>query len=293
MLFDKIGYPTLNSYVEDFFNKLLVTNKTFEYFVDWDKVANKVANYATELAILNSLVRIKDREKHLFFLLKQYPKVVKVIPLLIAERAKNGIIDIFDPSLEEFVTFEFDEKKISPNDIEKITFFCKETGILDLFDKIKDLHDYLLGVEVGIDTNTRKSRSGNIFEEMCLNKLSKMVGSKLRIVKHDPQFSLYPIIGKGRGKVHDIVIYFKDYPRFVIECNFYNVTGSKPISIAESYLEMDRVAKQHGIVFVWVTDGPAWKKMKDPLLRSMYEMDWVFNYKLLNLFPRVLNYYGL
>lgn len=44
---------------------------------------------------------------------------------------------------------------------------------MNLFEQIKDIHDYLLGVEVGIDTNTGKNRSGDIFERMCQKKIKR------------------------------------------------------------------------------------------------------------------------
>ena len=161
---------------------------------------------------------------------------------------------------------------------------------MDLFNEVKDIHDYLLGVEVGIDTNARKNRSGNIFEKMCQQKIKRLLGKEYKPKNNDPNFSLYPIVtkGKSKGKTHDIVIYKNNKPILIVECNFYNVTGSKPISIAESYIEMYKVAKENEVEFLWVTDGPAWHKMKEPLIRSMNEIDWVLNYRMLNLIGRIL-----
>jgi type II restriction enzyme len=51
---------------------------------------------------------------------------------------------------------------------------------------------------------------------------------------------------------------------------------------------MHRVAKEYNVKFLWVTDGPAWHKMKEPLLRSMKEVDWIFNYRMLALIKRIL-----
>lgn len=157
----------------------------------------------------------------------------------------------------------------------------------------KYINEYFfsLGVEVGIDTNARKNRSGDIFEKrICQQKIRRLIGEKYTVVNNDPNFSLYPIVAKGksRGKTHDMVIYERNNPTLIVECNFYNVTGSKPISIAESYIEMHRVAKEHKVKFLWVTDGPAWHKMKEPLLRSMREIDWILNFKMLNLIWRIL-----
>lgn len=130
-----------------------------------------------------------------------------------------------------------------------------------------------------------------IFLKECVKKkIKRLIGKDYEIVNHDLNFSLYPVIikGRGKGKTHDIVIYKNNKPVLVVECNFYNITGSKPISIAESYIEMYRAAKEYKVEFLWVTDGPAWHKMKEPLLRSMKEIDWILNFKMLNLINKLL-----
>lgn len=50
---------------------------------------------------------------------------------------------------------------------------------------------------------------------------------------------------------------------------------------------MCKVAKNYGIKFLWVTDGPAWRRMKEPLIRAIEQLDWVLNFKMLN-FVKVL-----
>ena len=289
--YKELGFSDFDEYAEHFFDMLLPTNKTYEYFVDWNKVKNSVNKYLDELSLLNSLTKVvvSQRGKHMYSLLIKYPQIVEAIPLLIAERVKNGRIDIFDPELEKFLIFEFKRSKVSKKTIPIIIEFCIKTGIMDLFQEVKDIHDYLLGVEVGIDTNARKNRSGEIFEKMCQKKIKRLIGKNYKIVNNDSDFSLYPIVKKGRskGKTHDIVVYKDDTPVLIVECNFYNVPGSKPISIAESYIEMHRVAKENKVEFLWVTDGPAWHKMREPLLRSMKEIDWVLNFRMLKLITRI------
>ena len=213
--------------------------------------------------------------------------IIEVIPLLIAERIQNGKIDVFDLDLEKFISFEFKQSRVNESIIRQTIDFCIKTGIMNLFQEVKDIHDYLLGVEVGMDTNARKNRSGDIFEKMCQQKIKKLIGSKYSCINNDTRFSLYSVVtkGKSKGKTHDIVIYEKGKVIMVVECNFYNVPGSKPISIAESYIEMNRVAKEHNIKFLWVTDGPAWHKMKEPLLRTMEKIDWLLNYRIIYKLP--------
>ena len=50
---------------------------------------------------------------------------------------------------------------------EKIYEFCHQTGLDKIFidAKIKNLHDYIFGVEVGLDTNARKNRGGVNFSQ--------------------------------------------------------------------------------------------------------------------------------
>jgi len=291
--FRELGFKDFKSYINQFFNTLLPSNKTYEYFVDWSKVKGAVNKYLDELSLLNSLTKVNpnERERYLNSLLIKYPRIIEVIPLLIAERVNNGKLDIFDPDIEQFVMFEFKYSTVNKNMIPRIVEFCVKTGIMDLFHEVKDIHDYLLGVEVGIDTNARKGRSGDIFEKMCKQKLEKFIPPHYNVVYHDKSFSLYSVIEKTqrrKGKLHDFIIKKGDTPLLIIECNFYNVTGSKPISIAESYIEMNRVAKKLKMEFLWVTDGPAWHKMKEPLLRSMKEIDWILNYRMLSLIRRIL-----
>jgi len=291
--FKELGFESFDEYLNYFFNTLLLSNKTYDYFVDWTKVKESVNKYLNELSLLNSLIKVplKDREKRLQNLILQYPQIINVIPLLIAERLKNGKIDIFDFNIEEIVTFEFNSSHSNKNNVSKIINFCYKTGIFDLFEEVKDIYDYLLGVEVGLDTNARKNRSGDIFERMCKQKIRKLIPEEsYMIIENDMHFSLYSTFSKGlgKGKTHDIVIYKNKSPILVIECNFYNVSGSKPISIAESYIEMNRVAQENGVNFLWITDGPAWYQMKEPLLRSMKKIYWILNFKMLKFITKVL-----
>jgi len=280
-----LGFKNFNAYVEEFFDTLLPSNKTYEYFVNWNKVKNSLYKYLNELSLINSLTRLgrNERKYHLKKLLKEYPSVVEIIPMLIAERAKRNKIDIYDPELDDFINFDFRQSQVTEETTPKLIEFCDKTGTIDLFGEIKDINDYLLGVEVGLDSNARKNRSGSIFENMVQQRIKKLLGPKYKVVDNDPAYSLYPQISKGRGKgkTHDNVVYKDERPILIVECNFYNVSGSKPISIAESYPNMFRAAKQHNIEFLWVTDGPAWYKMRESLLRAMNEIDWIFNFKMI------------
>lgn len=291
MRFKDLGFTSFEEYKNHFFSTLMPSNKTYEYFVDWEKVRKDVKSYVNELSLLNSLTKIQpeEREEHFTELLIKYPQTAKVIPMLIAERAQGNKINIFDPDLETFIDYNFDSANLDFETANKIVEFCNKTGILSLFEEIKDLYDYLVGVEVGLDSNTRKNRSGKIFEKLCQEKIKRLIGSHFTIVNNDQNFSLYkPISQNHKGKTHDFVVYKGNIPILIIECNFYNVGGSKPISIAESYVELKEAAEERNVTFLWVTDGPAWHTMKEPLLRAMEKIDYIVNYKMLGLIKKIL-----
>lgn len=121
-----LGFSSFTDYQESFFATLLASNKTYDYFVNWNKVKKNAYKYINELSLLNSLTKIKKEKREIEFkkLLSKYPKITEAIPFLIAERLKNGKIEIYDPELEEFLIYNFDGKNIKGKELEKICIFC-------------------------------------------------------------------------------------------------------------------------------------------------------------------------
>ncbi|NJE79541.1 DpnII family type II restriction endonuclease [Thermococcus sp. GR4] len=292
--YHELGYSTFKEYFEEFIKTLLPTNKTYEYFVDWNKVRKLALRHRENIKELNRLYGM-DQEEAKFELrkiLQENPSVLPVIPTLIAERSNKGKINVYDPDKMKFLEFDFTPHFLTDNETNSIVEFCEKSGVLEILTKIQNLDEYLLGVEVGLDTNARKGRSGDIFERMVLKLIKKHLPQYVSLVPQDRTFSLYETIGRTRkekAKRHDFVVYHRGQPVATIEVNFYNSTGSKPIEIVGSYITLNRAAKEKGIIFVWITDGPAWKKMKEPLLRGMKEIDWVVNYSQL---PKLLAYFN-
>lgn len=87
-------YKKLNLHDEDdvfeyLLKSLKDSNQTFDYFVDWSTVFNNVKDIEKQLNILNYLIG-KDKIKEEFTgLIKDYPEVVNVIPVLLAIRSKS------------------------------------------------------------------------------------------------------------------------------------------------------------------------------------------------------------
>lgn len=272
--YTSLGYNSIDEYNSDFFGTLLETNHTYEFFVNWGKVFNNLEDYLIEISILNSLNKVESTkvESHFREILRKCPNVVKVLPTILAIRDKK--VDVLDIEENKFKIVDFSNRRF---DADEIVDFCKKSGLLDLFSKIDDLYSYLVGTEVGLDTNGRKNRSGHVFEDIVGELLSQKI-------KDHPEYRLgkEDTITFQRTKRWDYVIYYKNVPKYLFECNFYNGTGSKPIEVANAYVDLQNQIKDSHLVFIWVTDGKGWKKMSKALQSVSPGIDYIVNYNILN-----------
>ena len=269
-----LGYESLDDYNRDFLDTLLETNHTYEFFVNWNKVFGNLKEYLVEISILNSLNKVESSqiESHFRDILRKYPHVVKVLPTILAIRDKK--VDVLDIEENEFKIVDFSSRRF---DIDEIVDFCKKSGLLDLFSKIDDLYSYLVGAEVGLDTNGRKNRSGHVYEDLVGKLLAKKI-------KDHPDYRLgkEETISFQRTKRWDYVIYYKNVPKYLFECNFYSGRGSKPIEVANAYVDLQNQIKDTHLVFIWVTDGKGWRKMSKTLKEVSPSIDYIVNYNILN-----------
>lgn len=278
---ETLGFKDLNSYINYFFKTLLPTNRTYKYYVDWDKIYERIYGIRHELSLLNYLVHVdyKDRKSELKTLIRKYPNVVEAIPYLLAIREKS--IDILE-LIEHEVRYRkviFNKYHLSEETIEDLIEFTDKVGLLKAFDNMKDVFTFVYGVEVGLDSNARKNRSGKIFQEM----VAYVLKSKIKEANIESMFLKEedPNIKVGRNKRADFVIYYKDVPKAVIEVNFYSVGGSKPIETANSYLDLNKRLGEKSLKFIWITDGSAWREMRASLIQPFKEIDYVLNYTIL------------
>jgi len=158
---------SIEDLVKLFQEGLVVTNRTADFFVDWEKVKRHVDDIKIELSLWNSLIGSSDIESDFIHLIKAYPEVIKTIPILAAIRDREFpvIIDFFDieKGIKE-MDFNKNRSFITESETRDYVNFGRNAGIFLLFDYIKNFYDYVLGVEVGMDTHARKNRSGKAME---------------------------------------------------------------------------------------------------------------------------------
>ena len=169
-----------------FMKTLSVTNRTPDYYVNWEKVTREAKEYELELNTLNYLIGKQDIYREALSLFKKQPDLIKAIPSLIASRDK--ILDVLNIDKEDNMDFyELDFVNIDTSNIESYVDFAEKSGLLNFleYDANRSLVDYVYGVEAGLDSNARKNRSGTTMESILKRNIIK--ASKKYDIEHQSQ----------------------------------------------------------------------------------------------------------
>lgn len=151
-----------------FISQLRETNQTLDFFCDFEKIGRNVADIKLSLCMLNSLIGTSDLKKSVETIWNRDKTAFSVLPILIAVR-DEGSKKVLD-SLNNIVDI-----KTFFGSVDRVIEFLENTGLADLFRNrtIKDLVDYVFGIETGLDTNARKNRSGHIMENTVAQIFNK------------------------------------------------------------------------------------------------------------------------
>ena len=254
----------------------------YGYYVDFEKIYKSAEKYKVELNILNSLIGSKNIEKDFENIIIKYPETLEVIPLLLAVRSNEIFVK---DSTNEYL-FKFNKMVYSVGDYIK---FMRETGLFELLQNhiINNLYDYLLGVEVGLDSNGRKNRGGHLMEDLVESFIVKAGYEKnkdyfkemyLSDIERKWNLDLSAMSGNNTStKRFDFVIK-TDNQVYVIETNFYSSGGSKLNETARSYKMLAEESKKvDGVTFIWFTDGLGWKSARKNLEETFNELETLYN----------------
>lgn len=256
---------TNNTTFCDFLSTLQTTNATLDFFVDFEKCLNNTRQISIKLNCLNYLLGKKDLKSEIRELFSENPKCFEVLNLLIAVRDSKTKI-IYDNAIKELKNYF-----TNANDVYE---FFIQTGLCELFQNryISNLNDYVFGIEVGLDTNARKNRSGKNMEKLIAQIFTK------NNINFNEQVSINALdINLGSdNKVFDFEIKTAK-TIYLIECNFYSTGGSKLNEVARSYIEIsEKISKYNNFKFVWITDGKGWLDAKNKL-EEAYKSIEIYN----------------
>ncbi|MBU0457575.1 MAG: type II restriction endonuclease [Nanoarchaeota archaeon] len=268
---------------------------TWDYFVDFKKVKQNLILVEKELNLMNVLIGKQNLEKEFLELIGEYPQVRKVLPILIALRNNKireiKIIDDFEELNFENKSSLFDPTQELTKELkEDLLNFFKESGLKELFENkdVKNLVDYSVGVEVGMDTNARKNRTGQSMEKIVEGMIKKF--SEENNLDYIPQATQTKIKDKWNfditldktNRIFDFAIFNKSKNKiYVVETNFYGGGGSKLKSTAGEYQYLADFLSNQKIDLIWITDGVGWITTKKSLFETFSKNKYLFNIELI------------
>lgn len=264
--------------IEYFLSTLLLTNRRWSFYVNWEKVLQLVGKYKVELGILEAVLDASEEE--FFKTLKKYPEVIKVFPRLLAVRDdKFSVLE--DPIKQKFFDYDFSKPPKNDEELEKFVKFWQESGLASALKEVKNLRDYFFGVEVGSDTNARKNRGGTEWEtliEPLITQIAKKNGYKIEVRKKFEKVmkNLGFDAPQNLSRNMDFIVYKGN--KFVdIEANYFSGSGTK-LEVPGAYV--NRTFKEGFTLSLFLfTDGLGWKS-------ANHRMEEFFD-----IFPCVTNYH--
>ena len=264
-----------------FMSQLQETNQTLDFFCDFNKISANVAEVEMSLNTLNYLIGKDDLAKGVAEIWQRAPKVFEVLGILIAVR-DEGRKPVVDKDGNVVLLKSYFESR------SKVVEFLQGTGLADIFQsrRIKNLVDYVFGIETGLDTNARKNRSGHIMEN-TVAKILKDNGIVFRQEVYSSEFPELSVLGTDEKRFD---FYIKTpTKKYLIEVNFYSGGGSKLNEVARAYTELaPKVNSVKGFEFVWITDGIGWKSARNKLEEAYNTIPSVYNLTSIESFIKLI-----
>ena len=273
---------TMERNFDNWLNTFRKSIASYKYYIDFEKVYKNIGELKIELNILNSLIGEKDIKNKFFDILNRYPECLKCIPILLAVRQS----EICAQDEEGAFIYKFNKLNLS---VDQYAVFMEKTGLFDLlqYHVINNLIDYVMGVEVGLDSNGRKNRGGHLMEDL-VESFIKKAGYTKNISYFKEMYSyeiekkfnidLSALSNNGEASKRFDFVIIKDNEIYGIETNFYAAGGSKLNETARSYKMLAEESKNiENFHFMWFTDGKGWKSARKNLKETFDVLPLLFN----------------
>lgn len=287
----KLGLDSEDQIFSYIISSLKPSNTLWGYFVNWEKVFRNTRTIEIELNTLNYLIGKQNFDEEFRTLVAQHPEVIKALPALLVRDAVNKkqfdiLVSYADGNLL-YQQFDFSKDNYDANEVTDFIEFMEKTGLKSLFvdKRIKNLVDYMVGVEAGLDSNGRKNRGGKAMEEISEAYIRRICEqnnyrylSQANAARIKAEFGHEVPVDKT-SRIYDFAI---NTPNglTLVEVNYYGGGGSKLKSTASEYRGLQDILRDK-YKFVWITDGAGWKTTERPLRETFNHNEYLINLSLL------------
>ncbi len=253
-----------------FMSQLKETNMSLDLYCDFNKINNNVEAISIKLNQLNYLIGKEDIDAAIRKLWEENYSVFSILEILIAVRSSDKKKAIMSDGNVKLIRSLF-------NNVEGVIEYVHNTGLDKVFQnrQIKNLVDYVFGVETGLDSNARKNRSGHLMERQVAYILNN-ADIAYRQEVYSTEYPELSVLGEDK-KRFDFVIE-TNFRNYLIEVNFYSGGGSKLNEVARAYSELSpKINTVNGFEFVWITDGIGWNSARNKLEEAFYVIPNIYN----------------
>ena len=262
---------------DSFMSQLKETNTTLDFYCDFKKINANVETISIKLNQLNYLIGQEDIDAAIHRLWNENKSVFNILEILIAVRTSDKKMAIMSDGNVKLINNLFDS-------VDGVIEYIHGTGLDYVFKnkQIKNLVDYVFGVETGLDTNARKNRSGHLMEGQVASIFDN-ANIVYRKEVYSTEFPELSILGEDK-KRFDFVLE-TNRCKYLMEVNFYSGGGSKLNEVARAYSELSpKINAVDGFEFVWITDGIGWKSARNKLEEAFYTIPNIYNLTTINDF---------
>lgn len=269
----------MNLKTENFLSTLSETNIVLDQYASWTKIEKNMDEFEFSCKQLNNI--LAKNEKEFIKKFDTYFEYIKqsfyILPRLISRNSN------------QFSYYE-DDKILSfnINDKDTVLDFIKKSGLMkNVFanKKCLDVYTYCLGVEVGLDSNSRKNKSGkwasNIFEQILKNNGVNDYKKEVKL----SDFFEFKTIKQSNFKNKRIDYYFEYKEcKYLVELNYFNTSGSKIDSESDRFIALNEFInnnnKDNKYIFMYITDGSGWEKHSKKLEMILSSIEHCYNFKM-------------
>lgn len=253
-----------------FMSQLKETNMSLDLYCDFNKINDNVEAISIKLNQLNYLIGKEDIDAAIRRLWDENNSVFSILEILIGVRSSDKKKAIISDGNVKLIRSLF-------NNVDGVIEYVHNTGLYKVFQnkQVKNLVDYVFGIETGLDSNARKNRSGHLMERQVAHILNN-ADIAYRQEVYSTEYPELSVLGEDK-KRFDFVIE-TNLRKYLIEVNFYSSGGSKLNEVARAYSELSpKINTVNGFEFVWITDGVGWKSAKNKLEEAFYAIPHVYN----------------
>jgi hypothetical protein len=272
---------TPTQFVADFLATLTPGVIPRNQFIQWGRIESKCKEYADVVEYYQELTAAK-RKKLLDELRDSLLSADDPSHLIKGSFEILGHTNDYYVSDKDNLQFEQAAQQISANDdeqsAERVASVLLDIGLERLI-RQADLKSTFLGVQIGLESNRRKSVGGKVFS----NWVQQLLESACGLLGQDYDLKTeveIPYVDSRNSKQVDFAILHRGIIKIGVEANFYTTGGSKPSEIKRSYQNVNRELNGVGIELVWITDGAGYLKMKKNLEEVFRVHPNTYNYEM-------------